>query len=126
MPPLLLYFCIVFPSALLLEGLILLPFKLSLAKNWRPFLLVNLATQTALTFTVGLALVRSGTAAALVTQFPAGLVVMIAESLLYEGLFKTQKPKTALAYGMVANLASWAVAAIATGWISPLIESSTG
>lgn len=123
MPPLLLYFCIMFPATLVLEGLVLLAFKISLAKNWIPLLLVNLVAQTALTFTAGLALARSGPAAAVVALIPAGFVIMIVEALVYEHFFKTPKPKTALAFGIVANLTSWTAsgAAIGAGWLQNFI-----
>ncbi len=123
MPPVFLYFGITFPAILLIEGLMLLPFGLSLAKNWKPFLLINFLTQAAMTFTAGMSLVRSGTAAAFFILFPMGLLVMIAETLLYEHFFEAKKPRIALAYGMMANLVSWVAVAVASGWLYGVVSS---
>ena len=92
---------------LLLEGILLLLFRFSLRANRKVFLLTNLVTQIALTLTVHLTLLTSGTISAHLIRFPAELVILIAETVVYRRFLSGQSVGRRTAYGICANLASW-------------------
>ena len=102
-----LQFFITFTLTLLLEGIVLVLFGISLKKNWLTFLLVNLTTQIILTLTVGLTLIKSGTFSAHLIQVPAELIITAAEAVAYRFLLKGIGNKRKIAYGITANLVSW-------------------
>lgn len=94
---------------LLIEGIVLLLFRFKLKENYKVFLLLNLLTQILLTATMGTALIKSGPLSAYFAQFPVELVILVLESALYYRWLKGRTPKRRCAYGIVANLASWAI-----------------
>lgn len=104
----LLQFAVTFSLTLILEGIILILFNISLKENWKPFLLVNLATQILLTVTVGIILIKQGIFTAVFFQIPAELIIMVIEVIVYRhfltGPISNRKK---IAYGIVANTASW-------------------
>ena len=102
-----LQFLITFSLTLLLEGIVLLLFRISLKENWKVFLLTNLVTQIVLTFTVGLALIKSGTILAILIQVPLEIIILSGETTAYRFLLKGVSNKRKTAYGLVANLVSW-------------------
>ena len=102
-----LQFFITFTLTLLLEGIVLVLFGISLKKNWLTFLLANLITQIILTLTVGLTLIKSGTFSAHLIQVPAELIITAAEAVAYRFLLKGIGNKRKIAYGITANLVSW-------------------
>lgn len=97
---------------LLLEGIILLLFRISLKENWKVFLLVNVITQVLLTCTVGIALVRSGPTTAHLIQVPAELVILAGETLVFRRFMKGASNKRKIAYGITANAVSWLAGAL--------------
>lgn len=97
---------------LLIEGLLLLAFRFDWKRNWKPFLLVNLATQGALAVFLGSAVVREGFSVMWILLFvPAELVIALLEAFLYRRFLRGQSKNRAFAYGLTAN----AVSAI-LGW----------
>ena len=92
---------------LIIEGLLLAAFGFSWKRNWKPFLLVNLATQLLLSAVCGVSAVRNGVNFFYFFQFlPTELVILVAEALLYRHLLTGQSRSRATTYGIVANLAS--------------------
>lgn len=110
-PPAALAYTVQFLSTLLptlaIEGALLPVFGFSWRRNWKPFLLVNLATQAALSLVCGVSAVRDGVSYFYFFLFlPTELVILIAESLLYRRLLVGHSRSRAGAYGIVANFAS--------------------
>lgn len=103
-----LQFGITFGATLLLEGILLLLYGFSLKENWKLFVLVNLVTQIGLTATVGAVLINQGPLMAYITQGPAELVIIAAESAIYAKWLKGHDRKRRIGYGIIANIASYA------------------
>ena len=126
-PPAALAYAVQFLSTLLptlaIEGLLLVAFGYSWKRNWKPFLLVNLATQLALSAICGVSAVRNGVSYFYFFLFiPTELGILIAESLLYRYFLTGESRSQATAYGIVANVASAAAGLITAvpvfQWIS--------
>lgn len=100
---------------LVIEGVLLLLFRFSLQKNWRPFLWVNLSTQTVLTLAVHFVLLASGPLSAHLVRFPMELVILLAETALYRHFLRGGTAARRTAYGIAANLASWLAGYLALG-----------
>lgn len=94
---------------LIIEGFILLLFGFKIKENYKIFLLANLSTQAFLTFTLGVALILKGPFLAYFIQFPIEIVILIAETILYRRFLKGKSNGRKCVYGVVANIASWAV-----------------
>lgn len=98
-----------FLPTLVIEGVLLLAFRYSLKKNWKPFLLVNLATQLFLTVVCGVSAIRNGVNFFYFFQFiPVELTILAIEALLYRKLLKGQSRLRAVCYAVTANLCSMA------------------
>lgn len=93
---------------LIIEGMILLLFGFKFKENYKVLLLVNLSTQVVLTFTLGAALIQSGPFTAYFTQFPIEIVILIVETFLYRMYLKGKSIGRRSAYGVTANIVSWA------------------
>jgi len=91
---------------LLIEGLLLLLFGFSLRRFWRPFLLVNLATQIILTASLGTAAITQGLFAAYLLAFPVELGILIIEAIAFTRLLKQHGKGRRIAYAIVANIFS--------------------
>ncbi|NLY70952.1 MAG: hypothetical protein GX076_04640 [Clostridiales bacterium] len=100
------FFTTLIPT-LIIEGIILLLFGFALRENLKIFILTNIVTQIVLTLTVGLALIRSGPITAYLFQFPIEVIILIIESIIFARYLKGNSRKRRIAYGIVANLASW-------------------
>jgi hypothetical protein len=100
------FFSTLIPT-LIIEGIILLLFGFRLKENLKPFILINIVTQIILTLTVGLALIRSGPITAYLFQFPVEVIILIIETVIFARYLKGKSGKRRIAYGIVANLASW-------------------
>ena len=92
---------------LLIEGLLLVLFGFKLKDNWKVVLITNVCTQIILTATVGATLVRRGSLAAFVMQFPVELAILIFESIIFGLLLKGGTKMKRYGYGIAANIASW-------------------
>ncbi len=95
-----------FAATIVIEGLILLLFRFPLKKNGMVFLLANLGTQILLAAALGYALVSMGSMAAILAAIPAEAAVIVIESLVYARWLRPQRKNRAVAYALVANLAS--------------------
>lgn len=107
---------------LVIEGALLLVFRFEWRKNWRQFLLVNLATQGALAVFMSFHIVRNGLGWwFLILCVPLELVIALAEAGLYRKLLVGQSKARAFGYGIAANAASavlgWFLAAPVWRWI---------
>ncbi len=94
---------------LLIECLILLLFRFSLRRSWKPFLAVNFATQLFLTAALGTTLIKGGSLAALLLLIPLEVVVIVAEAIAYATLLKEHSRKRRVWYAVLANISSAAV-----------------
>ena len=92
---------------LLIEGVLLILFGFRLKENWKVFLITNVATQIVLTATVGVTLIKSGSLAAFLMQFPVELAILIFESIIFGLLLKGGTKMKRYGYGIAANIASW-------------------
>jgi len=99
------FFATLIPT-LIIEGLCLLLFGFSLRRSYRPFLLVNLATQIFLTATLGTAAITQGIFAAYLLALPLELVIIIAESIAFALLLKEHSKGRRIGYAITANLIS--------------------
>ena len=88
--------------------MILLLFRFSLKQNWLPFLITNLVTQLGLFLIIGIPTVRSGYLAYYFTFFPAELVILVVECLVYVYFLKGRGKGWRIAYAITANAASCA------------------
>lgn len=110
---------------LLIEGLLLAPFGFRWESNWKPFLLINLATQTGLFLTLGITLIRYGPNFGYYLYFlPAELVILITETLLDRKSLTGRSKRTAVDYGIAANFCSaaagWFLSAPVWEWIASI------
>jgi len=95
---------------LLVEGLILLLFKLWNRKNLKVFLLVNLITQGALALFLSISAVKNGVGIMYILLFvPAELVILAAETIACRRHFTGCSRGRATAYAALANVASAAL-----------------
>ncbi len=108
---------------LLIEGVLLLAFGFSLRQNWKVFLLANLVTQIALSLTVHLTMLTSGSISAHLIQFPVELAILIAETLFYRRFLTGRSRGRRTGYGICANLISWAAGFFSLGMLFDLMVS---
>jgi hypothetical protein len=116
-------FLATFLPTLLLEGALLPAFHYHLKASWKPFLLVNLATQIGFYLLIGTSVVRHGFSAWYIFDYvPVELVIVLAEVLLYRRFLTERGKRTAAAYAVAANLLSacvgWYLAYPVWRWIA--------
>lgn len=105
------FLCTLLPT-LLIEGLVLLPFRVDWRKNRRAFLAVNLVTQGALSVFLSVFGLQNGVGPLFLILFvPAEAVIALAEAGVYRKLLKGCSKGRAFLYGLTANAAS-----AAAGW----------
>jgi len=102
----LLQFLLTCLPTLFIEGIILLFFGFKLKTNWKPFFIVNILTQIALTAVVSFAFIRIGPSAAILIQIPIELIIMFAEAFAYRNYLVGQSKDRAFIYGITANAVS--------------------
>jgi hypothetical protein len=104
-----------FPT-IFIEGIVLLLFGFSLKKNWRAFLLVNLATQIAMTGILGTIAIKEGIWGVFWANFSylaiIEIVIMVIEANLYCRYFKDRTDSRRKVYSTVANLMSYIISVI--------------
>ena len=109
----LLQFLATFVPTILMEGLLLILFRLTSRHNWKMFLLVNLITQGALAVWCSVTFLQDGFQGIL--SIPVfilfEIVILIVESVLYRRLLKEKPAGRIKAYAFFANLTSAVV-----GW----------
>ncbi|MDF2486761.1 MAG: hypothetical protein K0R46_2929 [Herbinix sp.] len=96
-------------ATLLIEGILLLVFGFSLRKNLVPYLMINLFTQLAFTVTIGALFVKEGILTATIAFFPAEIIIIIIESVLFTLLLKEFSKMRRVAYAISANVLSAAL-----------------
>ena len=114
--------CTLLPT-LLIEGLLLLLFRLSWRTNWKPFLIVNLVTQGLLSVFLSVTSLQNGVNVMYLILFiPAELVVAFIEAGTYRRVLKGCTKRRAFLYGLTANAVS-----AAAGWflMEPLWQWTT-
>lgn len=101
---------------LVIEGLVLLLFRYSWKKNWKPFLIINLITQTGLHLFLAYAVLHGGLynlIFALYFMVPIELIIALIEANLYKIYLCDYTKRRAFWYGITANAASYAL-----GWLA--------
>lgn len=106
---------------LAVEGWLLLVFRFDWKRNWKPFLLVNLATQGALAVFLSVKIVQWGAYYASVffgalVLIPIELVIAFVEAYQYSRRLQGRPEGVAFAYGLTANAASYLLGV----WAVPL------
>ena len=105
------FLCTLLPT-LLIEGALLLLFRFDWRKNRRPFLIVNLVTQWALSVFLSVFGLQNGVGPMFLILFvPAELVIAFLEAGLYKKYLQGQSRRRAAVYGLTANAVS-----AAAGW----------
>lgn len=104
-------------ATLVIEGLLLLAFGLSNRRNWKVFLIVNVATQLALTIATGSALIYAGAMAAMLAYILSEIVILIAEVIACGRLLSGKTRARRRGYALAANVAS-----AAAGWAFMLLS----
>ncbi|MCL2321175.1 MAG: hypothetical protein FWC47_03615 [Oscillospiraceae bacterium] len=104
-----LQFLFTWVATLIIEGLILLLFKFSLRKNWKPFLIINTATQIALTLIIALIAYNAGTAMTLLIYIPVEIVIAVVEIIAFTIFLKEHGRLRRAIYAVTANAASFIV-----------------
>lgn len=98
---------------LIIEGLLLLVFGFSLRRSWRPFFLVNLATQILLTASLGTAAITQGLFAAYLLAVPIEIVIIVIEAIAFARLLKQHGKGRRIAYAIWANIVSLVASLVA-------------
>lgn len=122
MPPMQVLYVLQFLSTLLptlvIEGLIFFAFRFPGRRNRLVFLLVNLVTQGALSVILCMNVVPGGVKYIELTMLmliPIELLIALVEALTYMKLLRGQPKHKAFAYGIAANVASYAVGLFTVG-----------
>lgn len=122
MPPVGLLYVLQFLSTLLptllIEGLIFYAFRFPGRRNWLVFLLVNLVTQGALSLVLCVNVTPGGAkyiGFAMLVLIPVELLIALTESIAYMKLLRGQPKHKAFAYGIAANVVSYAVGLFTVG-----------
>lgn len=120
---LLLQFACTCSITLVIEAVVLLLFRFSWRENWKPFLLVNLATQVLMSLTFGRELVNSGGYGAFLLVFLIELIIFVIEALAYARLLHGYTRQRRVAYAFIANLLSFVFGILC---IAPVYSSIAG
>lgn len=115
----LIQFLITCSVTLILEGIVLLFFGISLKENWEVFIFVNIATQILLTLTVAVTLFGTGVFFAYLIQVPAEIVIIAVEAMLYKRFLTGVSNRRKVGYAVAANLTSWLVGFIIMSYFMP-------
>jgi hypothetical protein len=99
-------FASTFIPTLLIEGLILLLYRLWSRRNLKTILFVNFGTQVFMSAVVGTVLLKQGMLAAFFVLLLIEPVIMIVEALIYRFTLEKGTKNMYLAYAITANLAS--------------------
>jgi hypothetical protein len=101
---------------LVIEGLLLMLFGYSWKRSWKPFLLVNLATQGCFAAYIASVVMGHGVSGWSMFFFiPAEVVITLAEVLLYRRFLTERSRGRAAFYAVFANACSAALGLIAVG-----------
>ena len=100
-------FTMTFTATLIVEGIMLILFRFSLRKNWKPFIMVNLFTQILLTLIVFSAMYFAGSMAAFLLYIPFEIGILIIESKLYKKYLKEHSIRRRILYAITANMISF-------------------
>lgn len=100
-------FIMTFTATIIVEGIILILFRFSLKKNWKPFVMVNLFTQILLTLIVFSAMYFAGSMAAFLLYIPFEIVILIIESKLFKKYLQEYSIRRRILYAITANVVSF-------------------
>ncbi|HHV45902.1 MAG TPA: hypothetical protein GXX53_03190 [Tissierellia bacterium] len=100
-------FTMTFTATLIVEGIMLILFRFSLRKNWKPFIMVNLFTQILLTLIVFSAMYFAGSMAAFLLYIPFEIGILLIETKLYKKYLKEHSIRRRILYAITANMISF-------------------
>lgn len=100
-------FIMTFTATIIVEGIILILFRFSIRKNWKPFVMVNLFTQILLTLIVFSAMYFAGSMAAFLLYIPFEIVILIIESKLFKKYLQEYSIRRRIFYAITANVVSF-------------------
>jgi len=100
-------FTTTFTATLIVEGIVLILFRFSLKRNWKPFVVVNFITQILLTLIVFSAMYFAGAMAAFLIYIPFEIVILIMETKLYKKYLCEHSIRRRIFYALVANMVSF-------------------
>lgn len=106
-------FIFTFTVTLIVEGIILILFRFSLKKSWKPFVVVNLITQILLTVIVFSFMYFAGAMAAFLIYIPFEILIFIMESKLYKKYLCEHSIRRRICYALVANMVSFVLGLVA-------------
>ena len=83
-------------------------FRFSLKKNWKPFIIINMATQLLLSLIINISVFYKGIMLAVLAYAAFEWVILITESILFSKYLEGHTKKRRVFYAITANLASFA------------------
>ncbi|MGB8451934.1 MAG: hypothetical protein WCD89_06330 [Anaerocolumna sp.] len=92
---------------LLIEGIVLLLFRLSLRKNWKPFIGINILTQVFLTAAVGKLMIEDGQITSYFAIIPIEIIIVLFEMLAFSLLLSQHSKERRVCFAFTANLLSF-------------------
>jgi hypothetical protein len=102
-------------ATLFIEGLMLVLFRFALKANWKPFILINVFTQTILTLSVCYAMFRHGTLAAFLLYLLLEIVILALETALFVSFLQGHSRWRRLVYSLSANTVSFFIGLMMLG-----------
>ncbi len=102
-------FVITCTGTLILEGSLLILFRLLSRRNVKLFFAVNILTQIGLSLLVGVSMIQKGPLDAMIMMFHAEAVILTAETMIYRSCMDTGSIDRITVYGISANLISWII-----------------
>lgn len=102
-------FAITCTGTLILEGILLMLFRLLSRRNVKLFFAVNILTQIGLSLLVGISMIQKGPLGAMIVMFPAEAVILAAETMIYRSCMDTGSIDRITVYSIIANLISWII-----------------
>lgn len=105
----LMQFSITCTGTLILEGILLILFRLLSRRNLKLFFAVNILTQIGLSILVGVSMIQKGPLGAMIVMFPAEAVILAAETMIYHSCMDTGSIDRITVYSIIANLFSWII-----------------
>ena len=101
-------FSLTLAATLIVETIVLLLFRFSIARNWKPFLLINISTQILMTLVVGSEMIKDGLLSAYYLFFPISIIVAMIEIAAINAFFKQYGKKRRTLFAIASNAANCA------------------
>ncbi len=102
-------FAITCTGTLILEGILLILFRLQSRRNVKLFFAVNILTQIGLSLLVDISMIQKGPLGAMIVMFYVEVVILAAETMIYRSCMDTGSIDRITVYSIIANLVSWII-----------------